>query len=123
MSVTLGMTLRLARVAKALTQKELAGLSGISQSLITKIENGRILSPSRSVRLSLAKALGQPADIFMTSTEIQKEEKKADLVSMLMRCGVSEKAAYLIVRSIRDRSLEAIRNELERDGKEMIKDN
>jgi transcriptional regulator with XRE-family HTH domain len=120
MSIRLGTTLRLARVAKELTQKELADRSGVSQSLITKIENSRV-SPSRSIRLSLAKALGQPADIFMTSTEIEKEEKKAGLVSMLMRCGVNEKAASLIVKSVRDRSLERIRNELDRNGKEMMR--
>jgi len=120
MSARLGTVLRLARIAKVLTQKELADLSGVSQSLITKIENNRVVNPSSSVRLSLAKALGQPPSIFMISTEIEKEGKKADLVSMLIRCGVREPAASLIVKSIRDRSLEKVRHTLEENESEVV---
>jgi transcriptional regulator with XRE-family HTH domain len=113
MPVTLGTVLKLARIAKGLTQKELANLSSVSQSLITKIENNRVVNPSKSVRLSLSKALQQPPSIFMTSNEIEKENRKAELVSMLIRCGVREPAASLIVKSIRERSLEKVRHTFE----------
>lgn len=109
------MVLRLARVAQRMTQRELATLSGLSQSLVTKIENGRVKNPRPEVRLALAKALQQPPDLLLTSEEMDAQDEKDGLMAMLVRCGVAERAAGLIVQSIRARSRSKIRRELE-DG-------
>jgi transcriptional regulator with XRE-family HTH domain len=60
----LGDGLRKARQAKGLTQKELAVLSGLSNSVICDFEKGR-RNPSIAALLRLADALGvQPAALL-----------------------------------------------------------
>ena len=67
--------LKLARAAQDLSQEQLAELSGVSQSLIAKIENGIVKKPSASVRISLAKVLQLPAKIFATDDEIDGQKR------------------------------------------------
>lgn len=117
-SQDVGVILRVVRAGRGITQRKLAELSGVSQSLITKIEKGRIKNPRRRVRLALARALDQPPEVFVTDNELQKEERRADLTSMLVRCGVSERAAGLISRSIRERAVDDVGEALVKSGSE-----
>ena len=50
--------LRKAREAKGITQEELERLSGISQSMISSLETGRIPNPTIATVRSLSSALG-----------------------------------------------------------------
>lgn len=115
-----GKVLKLARIACGLTQLELSRKSGVSTSLITKIENGRIQNPRAEIRLVLAKALNQPRELFLSSEKINEQEEKTRLAAMLSRCGVDEKIATMIVNSIRTRSRGKIISEMrEEDIKEI----
>ncbi|MGF1472007.1 MAG: helix-turn-helix domain-containing protein [Rubrobacteraceae bacterium] len=59
---TVGANLRRLRLEAALTQRELATQAGVSQDLITRVENGRKPHPT-TVR-KLAAALGvEPAEL------------------------------------------------------------
>jgi predicted transcriptional regulator len=112
MNEDLGLVLKLARIAKRLNQQQLATMSGVSQSLITKIELGSVKNSKPSVRISLARALQLPPEIFVSPEEMESEKKKETLASMLTRCGVSSQAASLIVDAIRDRSRNTIKHAL-----------
>ena len=60
----LGQKLKSARALRNLTAEELANLSGISRSYITKIENGRKTEVSTKTIAALAKALAINPDYF-----------------------------------------------------------
>ena len=100
---SLAMVLRVARVAVGLTQRELALLSGVSASLITKIEHGRIKRPRPQVRKALAQALQQPLELFEGCLEAEGNSDTTSLISMLVRCGVDRTAAELIINAMRAR--------------------
>ena len=117
MNEEIGLALKLARIARGLNQQQLAEVSGVSQSLITKIENGRVRNPRPFVRISLAKALQLPPEIFVSSDEMESEKKKEALASMLTRCGVEQRAASLIVDVIRDRSRDKVMRALSKGRK------
>lgn len=51
--------LKAARAVKKITQKELAGLVGVTQATITKIETGETKNPSVDIALKIAQALGE----------------------------------------------------------------
>lgn len=64
------MTLREARLAKNLTQVELAEKSGIPQTHISAIELGKVQSPEWTTVAKLAGALEmRPEDVFPVTTE------------------------------------------------------
>lgn len=64
------MTLKEARLAKKLTQDELAELSGVTQAAISSIERGDVQSPSWDTVAKLCAALRmKPADVFPVNTE------------------------------------------------------
>jgi Zn-dependent peptidase ImmA (M78 family)/transcriptional regulator with XRE-family HTH domain len=63
----------LAREAEGLTQSALAHIAGISQSQISKIENGFENDPHDSVLEQLAKACDVPVDFFYQKDEILGE--------------------------------------------------
>jgi transcriptional regulator with XRE-family HTH domain len=52
--------LKVKRLSNELTQKQLAQKTGLSQSYINELENGRKSNPSMSVVVKLARALGVP---------------------------------------------------------------
>ena len=106
--------LRLARVVRGLSQVELSRLTGLSTSLLTKLENGRILKPRPEVRLALAKALGQPVELFLAADELRGQQEKDALVAMLVRCRVSETAATILVNSVHARSRKRVMRALEK---------
>lgn len=113
----IGLVLKLARIARGLNQQELAVISGVSQSLITKIENDHVKNSRPSVRISLARALHLPPEIFVSPDEMESERKKETLASILTRCGVGQKAASLIVDTIRDRSRAKVMRALSKSRK------
>lgn len=103
-----GVLVKLARIAQEMSQRNLATAAGVSKSLITKIEAGKVKNPSPEVRLALARALDMPPEFLATKKELDSEEVKRDLISTLVRCGVSKNAAVLIVKSIRSRARKEI---------------
>src|SRR3954447_20960486 len=56
--------LRLARDLRGATQAELARMSGVTQALVSKIENGLVVNPSDEVVASVCAALNFPAAFF-----------------------------------------------------------
>ena len=54
--------LKIARVAKGLTQKTLATITGLTQTRVSLLENG--LAPSDSEALALSVALGKSAEVI-----------------------------------------------------------
>jgi transcriptional regulator with XRE-family HTH domain len=52
------LTLKRARIAKGLTQEELAAVSGVQQSAISKLERGDVSDPQKSTADALEDALG-----------------------------------------------------------------
>jgi transcriptional regulator with XRE-family HTH domain len=75
-----GERIRKARDAKGWTQLELAAVSGISQGLISAIENGKVASPSVKTLTRLALALGLPlADLTLEPDPPEESELPQDL--------------------------------------------
>lgn len=62
--------LQLARAARGLTQSETACTAGVTQALISKIENGLITEPSEDVVTTLASVLGFPPAFFYQQDKI-----------------------------------------------------
>ena len=60
--------LKIRRVAKGLTQKTLATITGLTQTRISLLENG--LAPSDSEALALSVALGKPAEILFSNRSL-----------------------------------------------------
>lgn len=56
--------LRLARDSRAFTQADLAKAAGVTQALVSKIENGLIGTPSEEVVQKLSHAVNLPTDFF-----------------------------------------------------------
>jgi Zn-dependent peptidase ImmA (M78 family)/DNA-binding XRE family transcriptional regulator len=59
--------LMVARAARGFTQDELAKQAGVTQALISKIENGLTLDPTSDTVSALARALEFPEDFFYSS--------------------------------------------------------
>lgn len=55
--MTVGQTIRSARLSKGLTQEELGNMVGLQKSAIAKYESGRVVNIKRSTLQKLAKAL------------------------------------------------------------------
>ena len=73
----LRMTLSDIRKSKHLTQKELAKLSGLSESCISNIENGESSSPTLRSLIKYTTALGVELDVsFSTHNEYSKEQSE-----------------------------------------------
>lgn len=72
-------------------------------------------NPGASVRISLAKALQLPPQIFATEDEIDWQKTNESLVAMLTRHGIDENVALLIVGSIRNRSKEKIMRAMKKE--------
>jgi transcriptional regulator with XRE-family HTH domain len=104
----IALIVKLTRVAQGKSQRDLAADAGVSKSLITKIEAGKVKNPGPEVRLALARALDMPPELLATKKDIDSEEVKRDLVSTLVRCGVSKTAAVLIAKSVRSRAREEV---------------
>lgn len=62
--------LELARGARGMTQADVAKASGVSQAMLSKVEN-RLLPPNRDLAERLAKALGFPVDFFYQAERAQ----------------------------------------------------
>jgi Zn-dependent peptidase ImmA (M78 family)/transcriptional regulator with XRE-family HTH domain len=58
---------QVARAARGLTQGELAQQAGVTQALISKLENGLTLDPTPDTVAALASALRFPTDFFYSS--------------------------------------------------------
>lgn len=62
--------LQLARSARSVTQEEVARTSGVTQALLSKIENRLIETPSAEVVDALARALGFPTSFFFQRDDV-----------------------------------------------------
>jgi len=113
----IGTLLKLARTAQGLTQRDLARKAGLSQTAIARIESGRISKPGYKICTSLAKALGQSPELFLDAQQMRKEKQKETIASTLVRCGVDEKAAWLIVKSLRSDTKGKVAKALEKTKK------
>lgn len=65
-----------ARKSKHISQKELAKLSGLSESCISNIESGESSSPTLRSLVKYTTALGIELSIDFISTDSQKQEQK-----------------------------------------------
>jgi transcriptional regulator with XRE-family HTH domain len=91
MKVNIGERLKKVRLEKGYTLKDVAGQSGYSKALISRIENGNV-SPSINSLLKIAGALEiKPYDLFLPSGEaIPSVVLKADRKSAKMSGGKVE---------------------------------
>ncbi len=62
--------LQLARSARSLTQEEVANKSGVTQALLSKIENRLVETPSPEVVASISRALGFPTSFFYQRNDV-----------------------------------------------------
>lgn len=72
----LRMTLTNARKAKHISQKELAKLSGLSESCISNIESGESSSPTLRSLIKYTTALDIELGIIFTSKDSQEHEQE-----------------------------------------------
>lgn len=75
--MTIGDRLKRQRVRRGYSQTELARLSGVKQSLISRIENGSRDNPSADVLRGLAKALGCTTDYLVGMYENEEDAKRS----------------------------------------------
>lgn len=61
-------TLRNLRLARGLTQAELAARAGVDRSYVSRLERGQRANPSQDVLAALARVLGVPLDSFLAET-------------------------------------------------------
>jgi transcriptional regulator with XRE-family HTH domain len=81
--MTIGDRLKRQRVRRGYSQTELAELSGVKQSLISRIENGSRDNPSADVLRGLAKALGCTTDYLIGMHEDEDSEVMPAGVAMV----------------------------------------
>lgn len=66
----MGLNLKIARIKKRLTQKELADVVEVSRDYIASLENGRAKNPSIELMKKLSKALNVPVtELFFNEEE------------------------------------------------------
>lgn len=66
----MGLNLKIARIKKRLTQKELADVVEVSRDYIASLENGRAKNPSIELMKKLSKALNVPVtELFFSEEE------------------------------------------------------
>lgn len=68
--MTSGMTLKVGRVKRNLTQKQLKELSGVSMVTIGKIERGDVEKVTLATYKKLAKALDIPVEELIKESEV-----------------------------------------------------
>ena len=66
---------------RGMTQKQLAGLTGIKPSVLSETINGK-RSWSLNVAVALEKALGIPADIWMNPANIAERDNQRETVAV-----------------------------------------
>lgn len=71
------MTLRELRSAKALTQDEVAAKAGLSQTIISALENGRVSSPGLETLEKLATAYGCELNTVIAALRASVAEAEA----------------------------------------------
>jgi len=67
--------LKAKRLSKKLTQKQLAQKTGLSQSYINELENGRKSNPSATVIFKLADALDVPVSEILDENSMELMDK------------------------------------------------
>lgn len=66
----MGLNLKISRIKKRLTQKELADIVGVSRDYIASLENGRSKNPSVELMKKLSKALNvSVTELFFTEDD------------------------------------------------------
>ena len=73
MADTLGWRIRIARMRRDITQKDLARLVGISRTAMNQIEHGDIVDPRSSHLCKIADALGVSMDYLAGRTDEEGE--------------------------------------------------
>lgn len=76
--MSLGKTLKALRQKKALNQKALSSLSGVSQATISRIETGRVRQLRSSALKNLADALGVSVDFMMGDPQVFADIPSSD---------------------------------------------
>lgn len=77
----IGEKIRVARLAKGLTQEELGNMVGLQKSAIAKYENGRVVNIKRSTLQKLAKALDlRGSDLIIESNPKEAAELSAKVL-------------------------------------------
>lgn len=67
----MGLNLKISRIKKGLTQKELSDIVGISRDYVASLENGRAKNPSMELMKRLSKALNVPVtELFFAEDDI-----------------------------------------------------
>ncbi|MCE7039290.1 helix-turn-helix transcriptional regulator [Dyadobacter sp. CY312] len=89
---TLGKRLKKLRLSQSLTQQDLAVASGISMTLISRVENGNLLSLSNESINSLSRYFDVPTSHF---TDLMPRKKGALVSSETKASSVKNKTSYL----------------------------
>jgi transcriptional regulator with XRE-family HTH domain len=82
--MTIGDRLKRQRVRRGYSQTELARLSGVKQSLISRIENGSRDNPSADVLRGLAKALGCTTDYLVGMYENEEDATLSPVAEVMV---------------------------------------
>ena len=72
----IGQKIKVARIAKGMTQEQLGEVLGIQKSAVAKYENGRVVNIKRSTLKKLSEVLDiPPVELVVESDLIQDKEK------------------------------------------------
>lgn len=115
-----------------LTQKELAGRSGVSQSLVAKLESGKIDPSYSSVqkiettlagleKLGLKKDLNAGDIMNCTAISVGKDEKVTRAVKIMWKHGFSQLPVFESVTPVGSISEDDVLRAHEKYGKERVK--
>lgn len=77
----IGEKIRIARLAKGLTQEALGELLGVQKSAIAKYESGRVVNIKRSTLKKISDVLGiRPAELIIEEKPIETAELHAEII-------------------------------------------
>jgi transcriptional regulator with XRE-family HTH domain len=75
----LGRRVRVAREHRGMTQKEAATAAGIATDMISRLENGRYLSPGLRTLVRIAEGLGAPVSELLPDTSPEAQASPTEM--------------------------------------------